>query len=229
MMETIDNKLEEKALTWPTKAKAIAITNQETYNLAANTLIEISQLEKQIRDHHAPIKTAAFNAHKTAVAAEKRLLDPLDEAKAIIKRSISNWTIEQDNIRREAQRKIDEAEKAKKKAAEDLILQAALEAEQAGVSSKVTEAIIETSVAQPPIKPIQTTYRKVEGVSTRETWHAEVTDILALCKAISEGKVSSDLITPNMYKLNIEARLKKDKLTIPGVQAIKEVGVTVRQ
>ena len=226
----MENKeLETKALSWPTRAKELTITDQSSYEMAANTLKDIALLEKQIKDHHKPIKDSAYAAHKAAVAAEKRLLDPLDEAKRTIKRSVSDWTVEQERIRAEAQRKIDEANRAAEKAAEDARLEAAIKAEKDGAPDIVTDAMIDIpfqSIYSPPAHP---TYNKVAGVTTRETWKAEVFDVVILCKAIGDGTIKmTDVVVPNMTVLNSLARSMKDKMSIPGVRAVKEISTAVR-
>lgn len=103
-MENEITVIEQTALTWPEKAETITITDQASYNLAASMLREIGDLEKEVKAHHEPIKTAAHGAHKAAVAGEKRFLDPLTKAKKIIRDGLSTWEVEQRRIREEAER-----------------------------------------------------------------------------------------------------------------------------
>lgn len=224
METTAIEKVEQTALTWPEKAAAINIVDQASYNFAAETLLEIAKLEKEVKAHHGPIKTAAHDAHKAAVAGEKRFLDPLDKAKSLIRRAISGWEIKQRRIREEAERKA--REEAEKKEEEDRIARA-IEAEKAGKSTEEVEKIIDTP-AEVKIEPVKPTYKPAPGVSTRETWKAEVTDIKALCKAVADGTASEQSVLPNMPVLNASARTAKESFSIPGVKAIKEVNVVTR-
>jgi hypothetical protein len=66
------------------------------------------------------------------------------------------------------------------------------------------------------------------GISARETWHAEVEDIQALCKFMAEANPTLNYVIPNMPVLNQMARQFKDELRIPGVKAVKEIGITAR-
>ena len=79
------------------------------------------------------------------------------------------------------------------------------------------------TVAPPVLGP-----SKVEGVSTRTTWSAEVTDAMALIRAVAEGKAPPHLVTPNMAELNKLARAMKEHLAIPGVRAVAQDVVSVR-
>ena len=223
-MENQIEKIQEVALTWPERAKSLIIINQETYSAAARVLLEIAEIEKRIREHHEPIKTAAHNAHKAAVTAEKKFLDPLMQAKNIIKNSISTWEVEQSRIRAEAERKA--IEEATKKEEEERLAKA-IEAEKAGKTTAEVEKIIETPT---PIKvaPIKPTFERDSRVSTRETWRAEVVDLRLLCQAIVDGKAPLESIDANIPALNILVRATKENFAVPGVRAIKETNVVMR-
>jgi hypothetical protein len=223
--ELIDKDLEQQALTWPERARAIAIRDQRTYTLAGTLLVDISALEREIQQHHKPIKDAAFAAHKAAVAAEKRLLDPLQDAKGILKRGIGAWEEEQERIRQEAERK---AQEAARKLEEEIRLQQAVAAEQAGADQATVEEIMETPIPIPvPIAP--PTFDRVQGVSTSQRWRAEVFDIKLLCRAVTLKKLPVTYVKPNLTTLNTKTRAEKSTLKIPGVRAVPETTVAVRR
>ena len=70
---------------------------------------------------------------------------------------------------------------------------------------------------------------KVEGVSFRETWHAEVTDMGVLLSAILDGRAPIDAVEPAESWLNAQARARKSEdLGIPGVKGVKETSSSVR-
>jgi hypothetical protein len=219
-----DLELEQQALTWPEKAKAITIRDQETYNQAAGLLISIAALEKQIIDHHADPKRKAFESHRAICAAEKRLLDPLQDAKTVVKHSIGAWEQEQERIRRESERKALEQARIHE---EEARLSLAVQAEQLGATEETKQEILNTPIPMPTLvaKP---TFNRAAGLSTSQRWKAEVTDIKSLCRAVADGKASTELVQGNMTALNAMARAMKSTLNIPGVRAIPETGVTVR-
>ena len=218
-------EFEQKALSWPEKAKAVTIRDQATYCTATDLLIAITDLEREIIAHHKPIKDTAYAAHKAAVAAEKRLLDPLTEAKTIIKRSVGAWDQEQERIRLEAQRK---AWEAARKAEEEARLALAVQAESAGATEETVQEIILTPIPIPaPI--VAPTYQRTSGIGTTQRWHAEITDIKALCRAVAEGKASAELVMGNMPALNKLAVALKGTMSIPGCRAVSEASISVRR
>lgn len=220
-------RLETTALSWPERAKAVAIVDQPSYDYAAGLLIDIATLEAEIAEHHKPIKDAAFKVHKAAVAAEKRLLDPLGTAKGILKCSLSIWEVEQERIRLELQRK---AEEEQRRLAEEAALAAALAAEANGATAAEAEAIMEEVAAQPVyVPPAAPTFQRATGVSTRQTWHAEVTNLRELARAVGDGRISENYIQPNITALNSAARAEKGTLRIPGVRAVMDTGIAVRR
>ena len=217
-------ELEEKALTWPQRASQITITDQPTYDRAAEMVVQIVTLRKRVVEHHAPIKKATHDAHKAAVAAEKKLLDPLQQAEMMLKRSIGAWDQEQENKRLEAQRQLEEAQR---KADEEARLSLAAEAEENGADAETVDEILETPVVA-PVAVAQPTYQKANGVNTFLRWRAEVVDLKALCRAVADGKASSMLVQANMVALNQMARAQKQTFSVPGVKAISESSVAVR-
>jgi len=209
-------EFEQQALSWPQKAKAITIVNQESYNLAAGLLINIADLEREIIAHHKPIKDAAFAAHKAAVAAEKKLLDPLTEAKGIIKRGIGVWEMEQERIRQEEQRKA--AEEARKRE-EEARIALAIEAEKQGATEETVEEIIQTPI--PMVAPVVApTFKRAAGVSARQAWKWRLVD---------ENKVPREYLIIDEKKINSIVRAMGAKANIPGIEVYPEIITAVRR
>jgi len=219
-------RIEETALAWPARAASIVVADQESYNAAAELVVEIVTLERQIVEHHKPIKDAAFAAHKAACAAEKKLLDPLAQAKTIIKRSIVAWEQEQERIRLEAQRK---AQEEQRRLEEEERLRLAIEAEAAGAPEETKQEILSMPVIVMPRPVVAPTFQRAAGVTTSQRWKAEVFDMKALCRAIAEGRVSTELVQPNLVALNGMARAMKATFQIPGCRAVPETSVSVRR
>lgn len=216
--------LEQQALSLPDRAQRVNITDQPSYTYASGLLIDFAALENQIKLHHGPIKEAAHKAHKAACDAEKRVLEPVTLGKNILKGKIAAWEEEQEKIRLEAQRR---QEEEARKLSEQMALEAAVAAEEAGASAEELEVLL----AEQPVLPVAQaapTFVRTAGVSTRETWHAEVVDLVALCRAVADGTLSSQYVLPNMPALNKRASAEKHTLKIPGVVAKKDVGITVR-
>lgn len=216
--------IEATALAWPEHAAQIAIVDQATYDEAAKLLLEITSIEKKIKAHHAPLKITAHEAHKAAIAAEKKFLEPLGRAKSLIKGEIVSWTTEQAKIKAEEERKArEEADRIEKEERS----KRAVEAAKAGKSEEEVEKIIETA-APVIVKPVEDKFVKAAGVSTRKTWKAEVYNPLLLCGAIVDGKAPMACVQPDMAVLNKMARDNKDQLMIAGVRFFEDTTVATR-
>ena len=63
---------------------------------------------------------------------------------------------------------------------------------------------------------------KVSGLSFRETYKAEVTDMRALVQAVASGAQPITLLQANQTALDGMARALKEALAIPGVRLVKD-------
>lgn len=219
-------RMESTALSWPDRARSIVVTDQESYDAAAELVVEIATLEKQIVDHHKPIKETAYAAHRAACAAEKKLLDPLTEAKSVLKRALVAWTQEQERLRREAEAKLLAEQQ---KADEEAKLALAIEAEAAGAAEETVQEILAAPTVVMPRPVAPPTFQQASGISTSQKWKAEVVNIRDLCRAVADGRVSPELVQPNMTALNGMARAMKSTMNIPGVRAVTDMSMSVRR
>lgn len=67
-----------------------------------------------------------------------------------------------------------------------------------------------------------------DGVSITPRWKVEEVDIKALCKAVADGLVSSELIEANMTALNKMASSMKEFMKVPGVTVKEAKSVAIR-
>lgn len=218
------NTLKQEALSWPEKAKAITITDNASYTAAGELVKEVVAMRKRVQDHHKPIKDAAHKAHKAAIAAEKELLKPLEQAEQWLKSEMTKWQREQARLAEMERRRLEAEQKERE---EEQRLALAAEAEQQGASQEVVDEILETPLPQAPIATPVTT-EMVEGISTRTLYSAEVTNLKVLCLAIGMGKVSESLVQPNMVALNGMARSMRDGFNVAGCKLVKTDSMSVR-
>lgn len=222
--QTADDALaliEPRAATWPELARSIVIDSDAAFAAAGEKLKGIKALRKEIADTFGPIVRSAHEAHKKAKDAEKKADAPLVEAESILKRSMADYhdrrqrEIEAETRRLEAEARRREEEQ---RLAEAVALEAAGEAEAAEATLDAEPPLV--AVAPPPPPP-----PKAAGVAMRETWSAEVVDVLALVKAVAAGEQPLSLILPNEKALDAMARALKADLAIPGVRAKRTLGV----
>lgn len=213
-----DQELKQEALSVVERATAIKIIDQATYDEASTFLLEIVKpMRTRWKEYWEGVRAPAYLAYQKILAKIKEGDLPLERAEDSLKKSIRDWDVAQENLRqerqREAQRKAEADEAAKR-------LQDSVFAEEAGAIEEA-EAIMSapsTAVAA----PVEPTYQRASGISTRENWKARVTDIKALCRAIGAGKVPITYVEANMSVLNARAKADKNTMDVPGVQAFND-------
>lgn len=209
------------AVTWPDRARSMKIEDAESYELACGELLAVAALRKEAETVFGPIVKAANEAHRVALAQKAKVDGPLNEAEQILKSVIGGWQREQRRIADEEARRLrEEAERAALEAREAEIMQA--EAEDATPAEIAALTLMPVVVPHVTVRP---STPKVVGVSMRETWSAEVTDLAALVRFIAANPNHVGLLSPNMTAINQMARAMKDKLNIPGVKAYSSTGV----
>jgi len=191
------------------KAKAFAVIDNASNEAAAEFLKNIKSSQKQVKDFFAESKQKAAEAHKAICANENSMLKPLQESEALLKDKMSAFWIAQEKIRTEAERKAADAA-AKLNAA-------ALEAVEAGDEEKAQKLAMESAMKAAEVQV--SAPQKVSGISVREVWKWEVTDINA---------VPREYLVVNEQALNGIAKSAKDTLPIPGIRFYAEKSIAAR-
>lgn len=211
----IVDKVEQKALSVVDQAKAITVTDSETYTVAGEMWKSIGDMMKEVDDTFNPIITAAHTSHKKALEQKAKYYKPLDDARRNIKRLMSDYDMEQERIRKEEERRLQEEARKRE---EERRLQEALEAEAAGEKEEA-EAILEEPVYVAPVVVQKSTPKMTGGPIYQERWFATVTNIKDLCRAVANGQASPECVLPNMPVLNKLAVALKTSMNVPGVRA----------
>ena len=207
-------EFEQKTGTLVEQAKALRITDQPSYNLAAERLLAVADLRREIVAHHEPIKRAAHAAWKQVIAAEDKLLGPVAEAERILKTAIGDWEAEQRRLENEARVKAEaEARRAAEEQRENELEQA--EAEGATVE-EITAMVNAPLIVEPP--RIEPAFQPARGVSMAVNWKGEVTSLELLVKAIAAGRANINLVAGNEVAINQLARATRGTLQVPGVR-----------
>jgi hypothetical protein len=158
--------------------------------------------------------------------SKKRIIDffrphlaRLEDARIHLNQVMVTWTVEQEARRREEERRLQE--EARKRAEEEALRQA-LEAEQAGEKEEA-EAILQEPVYVPPVK-VASNIPKSKESHIRESWSAQVVDLMGLVKGIASGKVAIQAIEANMPFLNTQARHYREMMpnAFPGIVAVSK-------
>lgn len=212
----------ETALTIINSANSLTIQNITDYKYAQITMKEVKDRISELTDTRMA-QTRPLDESKAKIIAFFAVpLQRLNDAKNYLNTIMVKFTEEQEAKRREEERRLQE--EARKRAEEETLRQA-LEAEAAGEKEEA-EAIIAEPVYVPPIKVVSEIPKSKES-HIRETWSAEIIDVMALVKGIAEGKVDIQAIEPNnLIKthsfLNTMASRYKLTLNIPGVKPVSK-------
>lgn len=207
-------------------AGTLEIIDQTTYNHACEIARRAVDARRAITERLGPGKQAAHKAWKEWVSLETELLATVETAERITKQKILAWDQEQERVRQEEQRRLDEVAR---KLAEDQKLQSAIAAEQAGAASEEVEAILsETEMMAPVYAP--PTYERVSGVSRpRDNWKAEVINMSLLIKFVAAHPEFTNLLIPNAPAINALARAQKSLLNVPGVRVFNDQNIAIRR
>jgi hypothetical protein len=214
-------KLEQRATALASRAKELKVNNQNTYDRAVEHLLTIAALRREIEQHHAPLKKSTYAAWQQAIAAEKKLLEPVVEAERLYKTAIAGYEAEQRRIEAEARAK---AEAEALRQAEDARERELEEAESQGADAAEIEAMITAPlvVTRPKVEPV---FQQAKGVSVASNWKGEVVSLGALVKAVAAGQASLNLLMANESAINQLARATRGTLQVPGIRFFSQATV----
>lgn len=211
----IASKPEVKAL--------IALTNTivaeaESFKVATATqYADAGEVLKRIKGHQKSLEEMELSITRPINAGLKGIRDlfrsPRDlasRAESLVKRAMILFSDEQDWIRREDQRKADEAAR---KQQEKLQAQAA-KAAASGRTEKAAE--LETRAAMTVAPIIHRDPPKIAGVSDRVSWKFEITD---------EATVPRNYCSPDERKIRGVVQAMKGDTQIPGVRVWQEKNI----
>lgn len=219
VLELPDRQVVTEALAWPDQARALTVTDVDTYARGCALLLGIKDLRKKIAETFDPHVRRAHEAHKALVKEKSDAEAPLTEAERILKGALTAYDQEQERIRREEQRKKDEEARIE---AERMALEQAaaleLEGHATGDETLVAEAhaIIAAPIAPVPMAPVQKLTPKVAGISMRKTW---------------AFRIVNPTLVPNQYRVIDEAKIRGvvrslgPASNIPGVEVYEETTV----
>jgi hypothetical protein len=204
-------EISTRALTVPEQARTINITDDESYKRAAEVLLRIKDLRRQIDEAFDPIISKAHEAHREALGQKKRADAPLVEAEGIIKPRIAAYIADINRKRAEEEARLREEERRKE---EERRLQEAIKAEAAGQTEKAEE-ILAAPVEIAKVRPI-TEAPRVAGVSIQKRWTYRIVD---------EERIPREFLMPDESKIGRYAREMKEDAQITGVEFFSEDNV----
>jgi hypothetical protein len=208
-------ELERRVHTLADEARSLAVSDQESYDLAARRLLGIVALKAEIVDHHAEMKSRSYEAWRSVIAAEKVLLDPVTEAERIYKNRLGAYQTEQERIAAAAREQAEaEARAWAAKQRESEIEQA----EAAGADPEEVAALCAEPLPVVIAEPPPSSFTKAAGISTANNWKGECVSLPQLVRAIADSKANIGLVMANETAINQLARATRGTLAVPGIR-----------
>lgn len=226
-----EQELENGALDLLETAHGMIVTDEKSYSVGCEFLSSIKKEMSIRKNFFADIKEGAHKAWKGIVAKENESLDPLKEADGIVRKSVGAYLDEQDRIKKEAQKKLEEqARKDAEKERKDLLKRA----ENVKTESKREELIEKAEdVIEEPVftdHAVQKTTKLDSGSVTRKKdIVVDIVDPKLILQGIINGEIPMTCveIKPNKIKSWIKAAGMQED-TIPGCRIRSTSGVSVR-
>jgi hypothetical protein len=202
---------EQQGLVLVSEAEDLKVTDQATFDQAAEMLKTIKAYLAEVKKVTAPVVAATHAAWKAALAQQQGLAGKAEEAERILKYGAKGNAITPEPTSIAGYQK---AEKAKADAAKAEMDRIQREAEaQARAQAKATGAPVQAVVVFTPPPP---QVPKAAGVAFTPQWGFEITDA---------ALIPREYLMVDEKKIGAVVRAMKAQTNIPGVKAIEGTGV----
>jgi hypothetical protein len=210
-----DSSVQSKAESALERVKQLEIVDAASYRMAAADLAAIKGQFKAVDAQRVELKAPSLEGCRRVDAFFAPPLNFLSTAENILKGKLDAWDKEQKRLAAVEQARLDEiARKEREK----------LEVKAARVEQKSPEKAqsIRQQAACIVAPMVQVDVPKVAGLSSRKNYKAKVTDLMALVKAVAEGKAPLAYVMANEVTLNKMAKALKEQMSIPGVELVED-------
>lgn len=201
-------------------ADALVVRNVDEHKAGLELLGRVMWAETRIKTIFKPAIEAAMETKRKAEMARQEIiglqdsvLAPVIEARKTISEKCAGFEREERRVAALNQAAIEKEALAKQEQEREM------DAAMAGTEEEAEEVLTEP-LAPPMVPIVRPEVAKVAGISTRETWAAEMHDAKAFYRWCIETDNMYMAGEPNMIALNGRARAEHDKLSIPGVRAV---------
>lgn len=220
-----------QGVEFPTEAKKLATDADKALVLSANVIIdsndsyeqgalifkEINAKIKEVNDKRLSMTRPLDESKKQIMDFFKGPIEKLESAKKTIKGSMIAYQEKIELERKKEEERLRIAAEKERKYQERLAEKRAARAEEKGDVERAEE-IREEIQDVPFVAPVIAANKpKPQGVAIREIYSAEVVDIMALIKAVAEGRAPQNLVVADQKVLSQMARALKNNMAIDGV------------
>jgi hypothetical protein len=197
---------------------------------------------KEMERYFKDIKLQIDAIKKPVLDAEKADGGPLEVEKRRLGVMLTTYRekVERERLKAEAEaRAVAEAEmKAERERlaqeARDEQIERALAAEESGDGAQATAILEEATVIDEPVAAPPTIIQaaaptRFAGSTGKTTYSAKVNDLMALVKAIAEGKAPLQAVMANESFINAQARAYKEGFSLAGCSLDRSTGTSFRR
>lgn len=193
------------------RAEAVVIKDDTDFQAAGEFGVLIKQKAGEVTDFFKPLKDAAYKAHKAVCDREKEMLTPLKNAEKVLKKTMGDYTMEQERKRREqevAVRRAAEAESRRK-------LEEAARMEQEGKGADAEAAFNDAEIMEGAGRMafVPGGAPKAKGVTIKKDW-----EIVSVDDKVVPLSINGVVLRPVKRDLVMDLiRGSKGTITIPGI------------
>jgi len=207
-------------------AQALAVRDQVGRDNAVAFLTAVKQAQRKIGELCDHTVARALAAHREAVAMRKRMLAPFEFSEAAVKCKVLAYDHEAERARRAEQARLQAIADAQAEAERKRALAAAAKLKTPELREARLEAAQEIVA---PVVQVAPAVARAAGESSRVTWKAECTDIMALIAAAASGNTAANgMLLFDQPEANAFARGTKGAVQVPGVRIYSETGMSLR-
>jgi hypothetical protein len=218
--------------------RAIEVTDQDSYNLAADALARRAGFKKRIVEFFRPMKEQADKLHKTICSNERLILTGPggvhDLAEQATRTNMSRWWNKKEDERRKEDLRLAAEQKTRDDAARAT---AAATAEQLWASPEAVQHVLADYSPPPPPKAMPTATAAPGTYHTHPwKWRFEADEqktleeiVKAICgvKSIKNKGLLGYLLL-NESSLTSDAKTKKNLASVPGVAFYEDTTTVIR-
>ena len=215
IVEPETKELEAQGSSLLQRANALVVNDDESFRFAGDLILDSKKMQKAVDWLYEESIKAAHGLHKMLVAKSKTLSNPAIDAENIAKRKAGAYSMEQERKRQEDAARQRRAEEAKAEAER-------MAKAQEQMDKGDLKACEETLAA--PLAPVFTKVQtpeapKVAGISMRDKWFFEVTNV---------NEIPLEYMVPDLKAIQGIVNSLGAKTNIPGIRLWSEKVVAGR-
>jgi len=182
------------------------VNSAESYAEAGKVMLSFNDLLSKIKSYWKPLKEKAHEAHKAITAKENEMIKPIEERKKLLSTNISAYLTEQDRIKREEQRRLDDERRAQEKAERERLEAESKKAEDSWDLKKAVELKAQSESVYIPPTIVQSEIKKTVTmdtgtISAKKDIEVEIINISDILRHVISGKLPSFIVSINETKL----------------------------